>query len=87
MCCSEKLEPDTVRIVSATGLVGWFVARDRRAVVAVSVFSTVLLWARAPFAARNSYAEDGAIHYHDALTIGVGDSLGKSVDGYYVLVP
>jgi hypothetical protein len=51
------------------------------------VFGAVLLWARAPFAARNFYAEDGAIHYHDALTIGIGESLGKSVDGYYVLVP
>jgi len=63
------------------------VARDRRAVVAVSVFGAVLLWARAPFAARNFYAEDGSIHYREALTIGFGDSLGKSVDGYYVLVP
>ena len=86
-CHPEKLEPDVVRIVSATGLVGWFVARDRRAVVAVSVFGAVLLWARAPSAVRNFYAEDGAIHYHEALTIGFGDSLGKSVDGYYVLVP
>ncbi len=73
--------------MSATGLVDWFVARDRRAVVAVSVFGAVLLWARAPFAARNFYAEDGSIHYREALTIGFGDSLGKSVDGYYVLVP
>ena len=71
--------------MSATRLVGWLVASDRRAVVAVSVFGAVLLWARAPFAARNFYAEDGAVFYQDALTIGFFDSLGTNADGYYLL--
>ena len=61
--------------MSATRLVGWLVANDRRAVVTVSVFGVVLLWARAPFALRNFYAEDGAVHYKDASTIGFIDSL------------
>ena len=69
--------------MSSTRLVGWLVARDRRAVVAVSVFGAVLLWARAPFAVRNFWGEDGKIFYQDALTIGFFDSLGTNVDGYY----
>ena len=68
--------------MSSTRLVDWLVARDRRAVVAVAVFGAVLLWARAPFAVRNFWAEDGIVHYQDALTIGFFDSLGTNVDGY-----
>jgi hypothetical protein len=53
----------------------------------VAVFGTVLLWARAPFAAINFYAEDGSRFYHDAITIDFVDSLRKPIAGYYHLVP
>jgi hypothetical protein len=53
----------------------------------VAVFGTVLLWARAPFAAKNFYAEDGSRFYHDAITIDFVDSLRKPMAGYYHLVP
>ncbi len=53
----------------------------------MAVFGTVLLWARAPFAAINFYAEDGSRFYHDAITIDFVDSLRKPMAGYYHLVP
>ncbi len=53
----------------------------------VAVFGTVLLWARAPFAAMNFYAEDGSIFYTDAITIGFVDSLRNQMAGYYHFVP
>ncbi|MBT5876372.1 MAG: hypothetical protein HOH43_23315, partial [Candidatus Latescibacteria bacterium] len=53
----------------------------------MAVFGTVLLWARAPFAAINFYAEDGSRFYHDAITIDFVDSLRKPIAGYYHLVP
>ncbi len=73
--------------MTPTRIVGWLIAKDRRALVAVSVLGVVLLWARAPFAARNLFAEDGMVHYQQALTFGFIDSLGRHMDGYYVLVP
>ena len=48
--------------MTPTRIVGWLIAKDRRALVAVSVLGVVLLWARAPFAARNLFAEDGMVH-------------------------
>ncbi len=50
-------------------------AIDREAVATVSVFGAVLFWARASCAVRKFCAEDGAVHYKDASTIGFIDSL------------
>lgn len=46
-----------------------------------------MLWARAPFAAMNFYAEDGSRFYYDAITIGFVDSLRKPLAGYYHFIP
>ena len=73
--------------MAPTRIVGWLIASDRRAVVTVSALGALLLWARAPFALKNLFAEDGLIHYQQALTSDFLDSLGRHMDGYYVLVP
>ncbi len=52
----------------------------------MAVLGAVLLWARAPFAARNFYAEDGSF-YQDALAVGYVDSIGRSLAGYFHLAP
>ncbi len=72
--------------MSPARFTGWLTARDHRAAVAVAVLGAVLLWARAPFAERNFYAEDGSF-YQDALAIGYVDSIGRSLAGYFHLAP
>ncbi len=72
--------------MSPARFTGWLTARDHRAAVAVAVLGAVLLWARAPFAARNFYAEDGSF-YQDALAVGYVDSIGRSLAGYFHLAP
>ena len=46
-----------------------------------------LLWARAPFATSNFYAEDGASFFNDARSFGLFESLKEPVAGYFHLIP
>ena len=47
----------------------------------------VLLWARAPFATSNFYAEDGTIFLTGARSSGLFESLKEPVAGYFHFVP
>lgn len=47
----------------------------------------LLLWARAPFATSNFYAEDGAIFFTDARSSGLFESLKEPVAGYFHFIP
>ena len=68
---------------------GWApaAARHQRPAMAVGVVAATLLWARAPFAHRTFWAEDGRTFFGDAVRDGWFVSLDESVAGYFHLLP
>ena len=53
----------------------------------VGCLGMILLWARAPFATSNFYAEDGARFFSGARSSGLFESLKEPVGGYFHLIP
>ena len=53
----------------------------------VGCLGTGLLWARAPFATSNFYAEDGASFFSGARSSGLFESLKEPVAGYFPFIP
>jgi hypothetical protein len=56
-------------------------------VAVVVVVVVVLLYARAPFAPRQFWAEDGREFFADALRMGPIETFGQANAGYYLIVP
>ena len=53
----------------------------------VGLLAGLLVWARAPFAPRNFWGEDGARFFSHALEDGWIEPIGRSLAGYYHLLP
>ena len=55
--------------------------------IGVGILATLLVWARAPFAPKNFWGEDGARFFAHALEDGWIEPIGRSLAGYFHLLP